>query len=103
MPLQLRHKRGSAREYGFVGALAMRRRERQTTWNGAEIFFCTNVDSSHLSCRIACESRESPVTDSLGTRSDDLAKGVLKHEISHTKDAAYAPAITRRASGAATC
>ncbi len=99
---KLRHKRGDAHEHGFVGAFAARRRAPQATWNWAEIFFCTNVNSSHSSRRIECESRKSPVTNSLGARPDDLARGVLKHEISHTKDAASARELTRRASGAAT-
>jgi len=82
----LRHKRGNAREHGFFGMLAARRRARQTARNGDENFFCANVDSSHSSRRIERESRESPVTDSLGARLNDLVTGMLKHKISHAND-----------------
>jgi hypothetical protein len=82
----LRHKRGSAHEHGFFGMLAARRRARQTARNGDENFFCANVDSSHSSHRIERESRESPVTDSFGARLNDLATGMLKHEIGHAND-----------------
>jgi hypothetical protein len=48
------------------------------------------VDSSHSSRRIERESRESPLTDSLGARLDDRATRMLEHKISHRKDATCA-------------
>jgi hypothetical protein len=87
---QLRHKRGNAHERDFSGMFAACRRALPAAQNGDENFFCANVDSSHSSRRIERESRESPVTDSLGPRLNDLATGMLKHKISHRNDATCA-------------
>jgi hypothetical protein len=87
---KLRHKRGNTHERGFFKAFSARQSARQTVWNGGEIFFCVTVDSGHSPRRFERESRESPVTDSLGARHDDLARGMLKHKISRANDAASA-------------